>query len=84
MKLCVFLKGGEFLNQARDHEVACPMISNSKQRVCVFVHRPMNFRTLKLKKKFVGDIDLPTVYFLSAKYFRYTGTCLAYTLYLEI
>ena len=51
MKLCVFLKGGEFLNQTRDHEIACPMISDSKQRVCAFIHRPMNFRTRKLEKK---------------------------------
>jgi len=51
MKLCVFLKAGEFLNQTRDHEVASPMISNSKKRICVFIHRPMNFRTLKLEKE---------------------------------
>lgn len=84
MKLCVFLKGGEFLNQTREHEVSCPMISDSKQRVCVFIHMPVNFRTRELKKTFVGDINSPIVYFLSVKYFRCTGTCLAYPLYLEI
>jgi len=49
MKLCVFLNGGEFLNQMRNHEVACHMTSDSKQRVRVFIHRSMNFRTRKLK-----------------------------------